>query len=712
MEGRGYYRYSFHWCADVVPPRLQYYRQHQQDALRYTWDGPIAGTDGSVDVKTESMGAGYVVGVDPVPLMTLSIRVGGPLATTRAEAASMLRLVRDIRQTNTNRINLLVFVDCLVVLDILRKWGRCDYHPRPKDVVHFDVIWQLLVELRKWSGQIRLVKIKSHSGCLLYERADEEAERGRTAEGSELCPGPPKYGALWLRVTPSTRTLAEACGQRLPRDSAPNVSIIKKVVSVHTLRAVRKRNTVFVRNLLHRPDGATVAGIIKRCGSAEYRVWLRCMLGIYPTQTYLHRVGLATSSCSPHCAAAVPESLAHFACVCPQYREARTSAHNQVRRVITSFLSPLVGPKWAVHEEVPMNQTGLVLRPVSAQRVCAALDRSFDPCDGLDAVRDLGRWQPDWVFVSVEHKRIALVDLCRPADDHTHQLVAAGARKQKRYSPLVEALADYSNQGWVVHVFPWIVGIRGMIIPQHILALMEFVAIPKKYWHKAVERTVLASVRALYFLHRVRFGGPLGEQRSKQTPCSQDSSDGENDDMADLESQITRKRSTRTTQAGVRPELSSEIELTGPPKKRMRHLHAVLQRQQRASMLAAHERAPSQTTRRASSTHGPRRFKRHNIKQRASNKDKCAGSGVNDQVPAKSARTHDGTSEDSELDRTTECLPLAKRKRKLSDCAGGIFDTDDPVGAHPKQPRYSSGDQLDTLWNRWRQLADRRQRKT
>ena len=118
--------------------------------------------------------------------MTLSIRVGGPLATTRAEAASLLQLVRDVGATSTCRICLLVFVDCLVVLEILSKWGRCDYNPRPKEIVHSDVIGQLLIELRKWSGSIRLVKVKSHSGCLLNERADEEAETSASCPVSNM----------------------------------------------------------------------------------------------------------------------------------------------------------------------------------------------------------------------------------------------------------------------------------------------------------------------------------------------------------------------------------------------------------------------------------------------------------------------------------------------------------------------------------------------
>ena len=168
-------------------------------------------------------------------------------------------------------------------------------------------------------------------------------------------------------------------------------------------------------------------------------------MGIYPTQTYLHRVGLAPTQLCPHCPTAVPETLAHFACVCPQFRAARTSAHNQVRNVITSFFTPLVGPQWRMYEETSMSRTGLILRPVSAVRIAQALGRSPDPGDSPDTMLDLGRWQPDWVFVSTQHQRIALVDLCRSADGLLDQLRAAGTRKQHKYSPLVEAL---TVPGW------------------------------------------------------------------------------------------------------------------------------------------------------------------------------------------------------------------------------------------------------------------------
>jgi hypothetical protein len=150
-------RYAFHWCAHPVPPLLLIHRQHQQDALRHSWTGLVAGTDGSVDERTEAMGAGYVLGADTEPIISFSARVGGPLASARAEAASLLQLLQDVRQRFGSQVHLLIFVDCLVILDILRKWGRNDFHPNPKEIVHFAVIRPLLHELRQWSGKLTLV---------------------------------------------------------------------------------------------------------------------------------------------------------------------------------------------------------------------------------------------------------------------------------------------------------------------------------------------------------------------------------------------------------------------------------------------------------------------------------------------------------------------------------------------------------------------------
>ncbi len=56
-----------------------------------------------------------------------------------------------------------------------------------------------------------------------------------------------------------------------------------------------------------------------------------------------------------------------------------------------------------------------------------------------------------------------------------------------------------------MHVFTWVVGIRGRIDPSLIVALLTFLIISSKHSKTAAELTVLASVKALYFMHQVRF---------------------------------------------------------------------------------------------------------------------------------------------------------------------------------------------------------------
>ncbi len=115
---------------------------------------------------------------EPQSIISFFARVGSPLASTWAEAASLLQLLRDVRQRYSNCAHLVICVDCLLALDIIRKWGHNGFNPSPKEVVHFAVIYPLLQELRQWIGKVTLVKVNSHTGCLLNERAGELAELG------------------------------------------------------------------------------------------------------------------------------------------------------------------------------------------------------------------------------------------------------------------------------------------------------------------------------------------------------------------------------------------------------------------------------------------------------------------------------------------------------------------------------------------------------
>ncbi len=121
--------------------------------------------------------------------------------------------------------------------------------------------------------------------------------------------------------------------------------------------------------------------------------------------------------------------------------------------------------------------------------------------------------------------------MCRPSDAYGDQLEAAATLKQDGYSPLLCALDFYTKQGWVIHVFPWVVGIRGLLHPPHICATLQFLEVPSQHWPLTVER-VLTSVDVFYVLHCVRFGGPserclcaTGRDNAEQEADASDSSD-------------------------------------------------------------------------------------------------------------------------------------------------------------------------------------------
>ncbi len=160
---------------------------------------------------------------------------------------------------------------------------------------------------------------------------------------------------------PVVRECAEKFSKPLLRDSAPDRRLLEAVVAFNTLLAIKKHSTMFVTDLLHHKEGAVISRIIWRCRPTEYRVWLRCMTGTYPVQTDVQLIGVAQTPTCLHCDERVPESLTHFACLCPKFREARTSAHNQVLNVITSFLNSTLRPEWTLFEETCVAKTGLIL---------------------------------------------------------------------------------------------------------------------------------------------------------------------------------------------------------------------------------------------------------------------------------------------------------------------------------------------------------------
>ncbi len=105
-----------------------------------------------------------------------------------------------------------------------------------------------------------------------------------------------------------------------------------------------------------------------------------------------------------------------------------------------------------------MKNTGLALRPVLASSLIHA--RPESPGDLDSSI--------------VRTQEVSQYSLCRPSDVHPEQLKAAAVGKQDGCSPLVAAIGHYSDRGWTVNVFPWVVGISGLVDPSHIHTLLDF----------------------------------------------------------------------------------------------------------------------------------------------------------------------------------------------------------------------------------------------
>ena len=128
---------------------------------------------------------------------------------------------------------------------------------------------------------------------LLNELADERADRGHAVEDPPLCPGPQKYGSLWLRIRQSLRTSVEAEGiaTSLPRNSAPDKMILRHVAALNTLRATASRSTVFVETILHQDESRIIRKVIDFAQNQPFAAGLRPHVhGILPTPTLIESI--------------------------------------------------------------------------------------------------------------------------------------------------------------------------------------------------------------------------------------------------------------------------------------------------------------------------------------------------------------------------------------------------------------------------------------
>ena len=539
-------REDFHWPAHDCPVSWRYYRESQQDMDMLTWEGVVAAVDGSVDRTRERMGAGMVIGKGPQPEFSRSFPVGGPLSSLLPEAAALHEVVSVVPDDSP----LLIFVDCLVLLVILARWGQEDFWPDPEDIKHFDIVAPSLQLLRKRTAVTKLVKIKSHSGILLNERADELAELGCNCDEVPRWPGPLKLDPLCL----CARSYIRESFAPFPDSNVADKVLVRKAVEGVERAASVLRGSVFAKGLLQDPTNCkTILEAIHSQSVSTIKLWMQAVADQYPTMARMHKLFPAKyrSPNCPWCGTNVPETLSHFASVCVAFHHARTAAHNQVWQIVTQELKRASPPGWQYFIETAMKDTGL-------------LGNQGGSAPGMDelmvcSIARLGNLRPDAVAVNSQKRRIAILDLTRPYDgcDRTsdgegsaqmspsgnavqveggcgsgatrysgrncnpvrnqpsasastisegrRSIQQAVERKIETYGALATGLRQrYGRLNWQVEILPWVVGVRGVVDAAGIHRALEFLDIPVQRRQALIRSTALASVQSFVFLHRVR----------------------------------------------------------------------------------------------------------------------------------------------------------------------------------------------------------------
>jgi hypothetical protein len=83
------------------------------------------------------------------------------------------------------------------------------------------------------------------------------------------------------------------------------------------------------------------------------------------------------------------------------------------------------------------------------------------------------------------------------------QLDEAYRRKKLKYCPIKSVLYQYIREGWIIEILPWVIGIRGLADTVHLQTALSFLDIPEQKWKAIIEDSVLASVRALAYMHTI-----------------------------------------------------------------------------------------------------------------------------------------------------------------------------------------------------------------
>lgn len=384
--------------------------------------------DGSGDSK---MGGGYCFS-EGGPA-SKSFQVGGDAASLRAEAAAMWQVLISARTIPTR--SLVILCDSLGLLQMLRGYHRKDYQYHPHSYTHFDIIKLILEELNARKAAVHLVKVKSHVGIELNERADVLANEGLLSD-EVLCNPPRNIFPLWITQDGSSVHLGKAA----------------------LFKEVRAQHHAFQCKVLLRTAGITTQNFLQDCLGQQFhskagkmlqlgnlRLWLLSKGDCYPTQYYSYCTGQASNNTCTMPGCVRRETYNHCVCSCKVVSSAAHALHDRVWRGVFNVIKSSVPPGTRV-----------------------VYDSAIGTIPGIKSSKVIDKLQPDGVVIWGDFTAIDLLEFTHTGDLWPDSLTAARDKKPEadKYLKLVAELQLLYPEV-VITIVPFVVGARSYMDEKH-----------------------------------------------------------------------------------------------------------------------------------------------------------------------------------------------------------------------------------------------------
>jgi len=413
------------WVGEREPQELT--RAFLDEVEARKWEGgeaTLAATDGSVENETGRMGAGYVFSMmNAREHAPGSIEVGGDPASLRAEAAALAVLLEDIEDDE----ELVVLIDSLGLLQIIQNWTRFDFSPKRDMQEHYDLIARVMALLLKRRVKTTLVKVKSHSGVPLNERADEQAQVRE--EGDQM-----------IRFAPEEREelikLADGeTGTHQVRRRIENRTRELKWEELRTADSITAK-TLFTEGMGQKYFRRAKARLTHRCK----RRMLQVMGGVFPCNMWRKRINVCYHDTCVLCGK--KDTYSHRVCSCKQMHDAITLGHDNAWRALYENLIKHVPDKTGYWFDTKL----------------ASIPLSNLSC----SVGTAGKYKPDGLVEMLQNRTLYLLEFTRTSDMWEDSLERANVRKRdkKGYKLMIEALKK-ARPGWNVNLITFVLGDRG-----------------------------------------------------------------------------------------------------------------------------------------------------------------------------------------------------------------------------------------------------------